>query len=317
MQKVLILQGIPGSGKSTWALKEVARSRGKIKRINKDDLRQMVDGGEWSKQNEPVILQARNKLLIEFLLKGFDVVIDDTHLNPIHEIEIRSLVDQHFGSAVIVETKFFDVPVEECIRRDSLRTSGKVGADVINRMAKQLVSGKPAKPTFKVNTGPIVPYIAPGVLPSAIICDIDGTLAHMSKEGRLRFGKQAPYMWHHVGEDSVDVAVAGIVQSYYRFGHSNVNDDNPEPRIILFSGRDSVCRPETEKWLKDNNIPYDELHMRPEKNSEKDYKIKLELFEQHVRGKYNVLFILDDRDQVVRMWRGLGLKVLQVAPGDF
>ena len=33
--------------------------------------------------------------------------------------------------------------------------------------------------------------------------------------------------------------------------------------------------------------------------------------------KYNVHFVLDDRQQVVDMWRSLGLTVFQVAEGDF
>ena len=45
-------KGLPASGKSTWAKLEVARSKGKTKRINKDDLRDMIDAGTWSKENE-------------------------------------------------------------------------------------------------------------------------------------------------------------------------------------------------------------------------------------------------------------------------
>jgi hypothetical protein len=49
----------------------------------------------------------------------------------------------------------------------------------------------------------------------------------------------------------------------------------------------------------------------------KDSVVKQELFERFVRDKYNISFILDDRQQVVDMWRGLGLTVFQVAEGDF
>lgn len=49
----------------------------------------------------------------------------------------------------------------------------------------------------------------------------------------------------------------------------------------------------------------------------KDVVIKRELFDRYIRDNYQVLFVLDDRNQVVDMWRELGLKCLQVAPGDF
>jgi len=88
-------------------------------------------------------------------------------------------------------------------------------------------------------------------------------------------------------------------------------------KIILFSGRDSVCRKDTIKWLSTFDIEYDELHMRPEGNNEKDTIIKRRMFEQHIHGKYYVNLILDDRNSVVQMWRDMGLTCLQVADGDF
>ena len=57
--------------------------------------------------------------------------------------------------------------------------------------------------------------------------------------------------------------------------------------------------------------------MRPEGNNEKDSIIKKRIYEDHIKGKFNVEFVLDDRNQVVEMWRELGLTCLQVAEGDF
>jgi hypothetical protein len=45
--------------------------------------------------------------------------------------------------------------------------------------------------------------------------------------------------------------------------------------------------------------------------------VKEEIYRQEILGRYNVWMVLDDRDQVVEMWRNLGLRVLQVAPGAF
>jgi hypothetical protein len=57
--------------------------------------------------------------------------------------------------------------------------------------------------------------------------------------------------------------------------------------------------------------------MRQTDDNRKDSIIKEEIYDAHIRGKYNVLFVLDDRDQVVQMWRSLGLTVLQCNEGDF
>lgn len=134
----------------------------------------------------------------------------------------------------------------------------------------------------------------------AIIVDIDGTLAKMNGRG--------PFAWHLVGEDKVNDPVRTLINMFY----SNEID------VIIFSGRDSVCRPETEIWLKENEINYDLLFMRPERNFEKDAIIKRRLYDEHIKDKYNIQFVLDDRNQVVDMWRkDLGLTCFQVDYGDF
>lgn len=305
MVKVLILRGLPASGKSTYArnLLTVGNKKGtKWKHVNKDDLRAMLDDSKHTKGNENFVLETRDFIILRCVALGVNVVVDDTNLNPKHEQHIRDLV----GNTAEVDTMDFEIDLEEAIARD-LKRPVSVGERVIRHMYNEYVLPKQPKPE---------PYVAPADVPYAIICDIDGTLAHMTKEGRLRFGKQAPYAWKHVGEDAVDERVKSILQNYYA-SRKMPNDFLASPQVILFSGRDSICRTETEAWLYDNNIPYDALYMRPEGDSRKDSIIKAELFDAHIRGKYDVLFVLDDRNQVVDMWRGLGLKCLQVEPGDF
>lgn len=77
------------------------------------------------------------------------------------------------------------------------------------------------------------------------------------------------------------------------------------------------CLPETEKWLADNYIVYDQLVMRKADDQTKDSIIKQDFYNKYIKGKFNVLGIFDDRNQVVEMWRSLGLPCYQVAEGDF
>ena len=85
MQRVYMTKGLPGSGKTTWAMEMVKNNTGSIKRINKDDLRSMLDGGKYSPKNEKIILDTRDLLLTEYLVRGFSVIIDDTNLAPEHK----------------------------------------------------------------------------------------------------------------------------------------------------------------------------------------------------------------------------------------
>lgn len=141
-------------------------------------------------------------------------------------------------------------------------------------------------------------------LPDCIICDLDGTLAHRAEgaDGTYR----GPYEYDKVIYDEVDEVVSDILTCY------SVSID-----IIIVTGRSDNCRDVTKKWLKENEIEYHDLLMRKSKDNREDSIVKKELYEEHIRDKYNVLFVMDDRDSVVKMWRGEGLKCLQVADGNF
>ena len=88
-------------------------------------------------------------------------------------------------------------------------------------------------------------------------------------------------------------------------------------RIIVMSGRDEVCRWQTEMWLAAQGVQFDELHMRRHKDNRPDTVVKRELFEAHIAGRYEVAFVVDDRQGVVDQWREMGLTCMQVAPGNF
>ena len=58
--------------------------------------------------------------------------------------------------------------------------------------------------------------------------------------------------------------------------------------------------------------------MRKTGDNRKDSIIKKEIYEKYLKPmNYHVLFILDDRNQVVEMWREMGFTVFQVAEGNF
>lgn len=135
----------------------------------------------------------------------------------------------------------------------------------------------------------------------AIIVDIDGTIAKMVDRG--------PFEWSKVGSDQPIEPIINLVHL--------LSDFYP---ILFLSGRDEICRPQTEKWLEQNTYikSYSKLFMRPQGNNEKDSIIKRRIYDTKIKNVYDVKYVLDDRDQVVKMWREeLGLTCLQVAYGNF
>lgn len=282
MKKILFLKGLPASGKSTWAKKKVDDFPGQYKRINKDDLRAMLDNSDHSKGRERFVLRARNMLVKECLTEGVTPIVDDTNFNPIHEEVIRQIAKEYDADVEIVD---FKTPLAECIARDRKRDN-PVGEKVIRGMWLQYLSPAPKAHIPR--------------LPSVIICDIDGTLAKMN--GRSPFEE---------AKVRSDMPVPEVIQLLTVYKRSIMID------IILFSGRHETCREDTELWLREHSVPFDSLYMRPAENNDHDYVIKKDLYDTYIDGKYNVLFVLDDRNQVVDLWRGLGLKCFQVDYGDF
>jgi predicted kinase len=290
MSKVIMYKGLPASGKSTEAKKLVAESNGKIKRVNKDDLRKMIDAGEWSGKNEKFILEIRDEIVRMCVVKGIDLIVDDTNFSPVHEEHLRSLTER-WGGTFEINDSFCSVPIEECIKRD-LKRPDSVGEKVIRDMARQYLEPK-VEP---------VKYVEG--LPEAVLVDVDGTVALMKD--------RSPYDMTRVGDDDVNEPVASVVRSVMDYRGKDMN-------LIFVSGRSEDAREATAKWLKDKVVDCSfKLFMRPDGNIEKDYIIKRRIYEENIKGKYNVWFVMDDRSQVVqKCWRALGLTCLQVDEGNF
>lgn len=308
-QTLYITVGLPASGKSTWAKKLVVDNPNTYKRVNKDDLRAMLDLSHWSNGNEQFVLDTRDFIVREALKQGKSVIVDDTNLSLKHQERLENIVS-HVNRGITIKIVFFDVSVDECIKRDSQRSgSAKVGAKVIGIMRRSFEQRKAELATSKfevivVNNSTQQPTTVEQIaydpsLPSVVIYDIDGTVALMKN--------RSPFDWSRVHEDSVNEPVADLIRL--------ISSQNIP--VIAVSGRDGSCRSLTENWLTANGIPFDELFMRAAGDSRKDSIVKMEIFDREFRGKYNVKFILDDRNQVVDMWRSLGLTCLQVAEGNF
>ncbi len=145
-------------------------------------------------------------------------------------------------------------------------------------------------------------------LPWCQIYDIDGTLA-------IR-GDRSPFDWDRVGEDTVNEAVKHIITSCY---DADIEKDCRDS-IIYMSGRKEICRKQTMEWIWKNDV-YEDYYlfsvlMRKDDDNRDDVIVKEEMYNEHIKGKYQVRFVVDDRPKVCRMWRSLGLPVFQVGNPD-
>lgn len=135
---------------------------------------------------------------------------------------------------------------------------------------------------------------------TAIICDLDGTLAIKGDRDIFDYAK--------CELDTLNGAVALIVDAMVK---------EYKIDLIILSGRENTCREETIRWLNKHKIPFTKLLMREAKDYRKDAIIKKEIYDAEIKSNWDITFVLDDRIQVVEMWRAEGLTCLQVAKGDF
>ena len=87
--------------------------------------------------------------------------------------------------------------------------------------------------------------------------------------------------------------------------------------MIIVSGRNEDFRAVTEQWLFWNDIPFDRLLMRKSNDHRADYLIKQDICDQLLAEGLSIAFAVDDRQQVVEMWRRNGITCLQCDVGDF
>jgi len=306
MTTLIVTRGLPGCGKSTRARAWVDEDHEHGARVNRDDLRQMIDSGVFIKGvTERRIQIARDSLIRSLLKRGQDVVCDDTNL-PLRTVRDLRKIAQSVGADFEV-WDMTDVPLDICLVRDAEREDKiPVGAGVIKDMYTRFIKGReyplsvPEEPAAAL--AEIEPYVPVAGATKAILVDLDGTAAHM--------GTRDPFDETRVHEDVPDPVVAEIVQLYIRAGYW----------IVFCSGRTAGCYDKTSDWLEKHIVPgtYNwDLFMRPVGDTRADYQVKLDLFNKHIRPVYDIKFALDDRDQVVRLWRALGIKCLQVAEGNF
>jgi hypothetical protein len=204
-----------------------------------------------------------------------------------------------------ISFKLFEEQIDVCIERDKNRVE-QVGEATIKHQW-ELLNMLRKKFDFKqvIRHHAYQSFIAKQneQLSPCIIVDIDGTVA--DKGNRLAFH------WHKVGEDLPKIGIIKLVKILKSSGYE----------VIFVSGRDSICRNETLEWIckyfewKVNDF---QLFMRKHNDQRKDSIIKREIFEEHITNKCFVEYVIDDRDQVVEMWRKeLGLTCLQVDYGNF
>ena len=301
---LIITVGISNSGKSTWAREQVKADPQNVLLVNRDKIRELIFGyteesiSEYYEQEglgkfEKEVTKYEDTLIYEGLEAGKTVIVDATHL------ELKYLERFKYWN-VPTKLEVFDVSLGEAIRRDVKRTRS-VGVDVIKKQLQKFRSLIIAqRGVFDFIDFTPVEFNNDSSKPPCYILDLDGTIAEK--------GDRSPFDWKRVGEDSV---IENIAKLWRDLSSNKLN-----PTLIICTGRDGVCLEECKSWLYKHNINYHGIYIRRENDMRPDWVVKEEFWREIAKNRY-IVGLIDDRLQVVRRARALGLTVLHVAHNNF
>lgn len=308
-RKLIICRGIQGSGKSTWAKQWCHEDPKHRVRFNNDDIRNML-GDYWVPERESLIKCMYSNFIQHAMTQGYDIVIDNMNLNQRTVSDLQEYVEYHNQANLergsgdcqyAIEYKDFFIPVEECIRRDSMRLN-PIGAKVIKETWRRYRSFIIHEEIMKMKENKRVQDLEK---PFAIVLDMDATLC-LNTTGRPFYGEGAA---DSMRNDEPVTEIVELVNILQLQGFYN---------IIILTGREDTpeCRKATSDWLEAHAINPSKIYMRPKGNYSSGEECKKKIIED-IMQEYCVRLVIDDSNKCVKMYRDLGLICLQPNDGKF
>lgn len=150
----------------------------------------------------------------------------------------------------------------------------------------------------------------PAARPRAVILDVEGTLCDVRP---VRHHVQAPPgegkfrpNFHKFHAESIDcpphAAVVAIAGRARERGWT----------VLVVTGREAKWAELTERWLAKHDVPYDALRTRAARDYRPDHVVKTEI-ERDLRKRYDLRLALDDREDIVAVWRAAGIATVHVS----
>lgn len=298
MKTLVLPVGPPGSGKSTLARE--FEEKGYL-RISQD-----VSG----RQHLAIFEKA--------ISEGKDVYVDRLNFTKDQRTRYLSLAKANgYTTGIIVLHVPYNVCYERCMARQDHETikDHKAASSALNMFFSKYERVEDSEADVVERRG------HEGLKPLAVIFDLDGTICDV--EHRRHFvnkpkGEKKDWVGFFKGmtEDKPNGPVVQLARSL-----------SAHYSIVFCSGRPDNYRKETLNWLEQYNLlhlpdPYivnvhAPLYMRLRNDSRQDDIVKEILLDFEILTRYKPAFMVDDRDQVVAMWRKRGYTCFQCAPGDF
>lgn len=147
----------------------------------------------------------------------------------------------------------------------------------------------------------------------AVLFDIDGTLANC--DHRLHHLDGEVKDWESFFAAQVDdTPIAAVAELNHLLSYAN--NDKERIALLIVTARPEQYREVTEQWLDRHQIWYYHVYMRKEGDYRPDNVAKADILNEVLEDGYEPFLVIDDRPQVVEMWRSFGITTLQCAPDE-
>ena len=255
-------------------------------------------GKYWVLSRESLVSNIKEDLVKNAMNRGYDIVVDNMNLNPKEILFWKRIVNENNKDVdsykYEIEYKDFFISLEECIRRDAMR-SNPIGEKVIRETWKRY--------KHFIQTTEVEKYVNNlrkyTGKPKCIVIDMDSTMCFNTTK-RPWFG---------------DGAAEGMINDVPNTGMCDMIRKLQEDFVIVVAtGRDTTQEAVTKEWLAKQGINPDEFYFRTNKDCRKGVVVKKEQIEA-ILEKYDIVAIFDDCEPIVNMYREMGLTVLQPNKG--
>lgn len=285
---LVIMVGPPGSGKSTSC--------------------QVYKDSGWTYINQDSQGKAHMQLFEEAVLNGKDIVVDRMDFSRNQRDRYLSIGKKYnYSTKIVVLHESHDTCFKRCMaRKDHETIKEETGA----RGALKLFFTQYERP-LKGEADIIQFEYPPGDKPKAIICDLDGTLCdveHRRHFVRKPFGERKDWkgFFEAMSDDKPHWWCSDLLHKFW-----------PGTNVVFCSGRPDNYRKLTQEWLVKYGLDIGPLLMRHRNDQRQDDVVKEIILDFEILTRYTPYFMIDDRQQVVDMWRKRGYTCLQCAAGDF
>jgi predicted kinase len=290
MPKLVLLVGPPGSGKSTMARKMVIDQG--FERFNQDEQ------GKGHLHDFDIAVFDRK-----------DIVVDRMNFNKQQRSRYLDIAkSKGYETEIVVLHENY----RTCFERVMSRQGHETIKDEKNaRAALGTFFGKYERP--EAGEADKITFLYPeGPKEKVIVCDLDGTLCdveHRRHHVRKPDGVKKDWVsfFKEIPNDPINMWCKDIIEKF---------DATGLPTVFC-SGRSTNEQRHTKDWLEKHGLGKFPLYMRDRHDSRQDSIVKEIILDFELLTRYVPYFMIDDRKQVVEMWRKRGFVCLQCDEGDF